>query len=192
MTGCALSRGSVASYFAAGGRLSHDCELIRLGGVSKQLVSCLNRCFGEPRSGGMRRTRECVVACARASTSCGHPTIHGSVANFLLYSNQCRPASPIFYQMMMTFEVYNRRWMDHGRLDCAHQGHALHTRPGGSKIALVGPSCPSRVLRGDEAAGYGRGAAMGGGVSPLPREARKVELSYCSGGHRKQSVRARR
>ena len=60
MTGCALSRGSVASYFAAGGRFSHDCELIRLGGISKQLVSCLNRCFGEPRSGGMRRTRECM------------------------------------------------------------------------------------------------------------------------------------
>ena len=53
MTGCTLSRGSVASYFAAGGRFSHDCELIRLGGVSKQLVSCLIRCFGEPRSGGM-------------------------------------------------------------------------------------------------------------------------------------------
>ena len=122
MTGCALSRGSVASYFTAGGRFSHDCELIRLGGISKQLLSCLNRCFGEPRSGGMRRTR------ARASTSCAViATIQGSVANFLLYSNQCRPASPIFYQMM-TFEVYNRRWMDHCRLDCAHQGHALHTQ----------------------------------------------------------------
>ena len=60
MPGCALSRGSVASYFAAGGRFSHDCELIRLCGISKQLLSCLNRCFGEPRSGGMRRTRECM------------------------------------------------------------------------------------------------------------------------------------
>ena len=60
MTGCALSRGSVVSYFAVGGRLSHDCELIRLGGVSKQLVSCLNRCFGEPRSGSMRRMRDCM------------------------------------------------------------------------------------------------------------------------------------
>ena len=29
---------------------------------------------------------------------------------------------------MMTFEVYNRRWMDHCRLDCAHQGHALRTQ----------------------------------------------------------------
>ena len=37
------------------------------------------------------------------------------------------------------------------------------SRPGGSKIVLVGPSCPSRVLRGGEAAGYGRRAAMGGG-----------------------------
>ena len=53
----------MAFYFAAGGRFSHDCELICLGGVSKQLVSCLNCCFGEPRSGGMRRTRECVVGC---------------------------------------------------------------------------------------------------------------------------------
>ena len=60
MTGCALSRGSMASNFAAGGRFSHDCELIRLGGISKQLLSCLNRCSGEPRSGGMRRTRECM------------------------------------------------------------------------------------------------------------------------------------
>ena len=74
------------------------------------------------------------------------------------------------------------------------------SRPGGSKIVLVGPNCPSRVLRGGKAAGYGCGAAIGGGgggggcgrgVSPLPREARKVELSYSSGGHRKQSVRVR-
>ena len=173
MTGCALSRGSVASYFAAGGRLSHDCELIRLGGVSKQLVSCLNRCFGEPRSGGMRRTRECVVACARASTSCGHPTIHGSVANFLLYSNQCRPSSPIFYQMMMTFEVYNRRWMDHGRLDCAHQGHALHTRPGGSKIAGIGRSkLPEQSPeRRRSRRIWPRSGHGGGGVPPPSRSA---------------------
>ena len=69
------------------------------------------------------------------------------------------------------------------------------SRPGGSKIVLVGPSCPSRVLRGGEAAGYGRGAAIGGegagGGFPLPHKARKVKLSYCSGGHRKQSIRAR-
>ena len=67
-------------------------------------------------------------------------------------------------------------------------------RPGGSKIVLVGPSFPGRVLRGGKAAGYGRGAAMGGGAGggchPL-RKARKIELSYCSGGHRKQSVRVR-
>ena len=123
MTGCALSRGSVASYFAAGGRFSHDCELIRLGGVSKQLLSCLNRCFDEPRSGGMRRTRECVVACE---------------SFYMLRSSQLfKDPWRIFFRTATSvdqplpnddLEVYNQRWMDHCRLDCAHQGHALRTQ----------------------------------------------------------------
>ena len=88
MTGCTLSRGIVVSYFTAGGRFSHDCELTRLGGISKQLLSCLNRCFGEPRSGGTRRTRECMRELLQVVVIA---TNQGSVANFLLYSNQCRP-----------------------------------------------------------------------------------------------------
>ena len=36
--------------------------------------------------------------------------------------------------------------------------------PGGRKIVLLGPSCPSRVLRGGETAGYGHGAVIGGRV----------------------------
>ena len=40
------------------------------------------------------------------------------------------------------------------------------------------------------AAEWSSGAGAGGGI-PLPREVRKIECSYFSGGHRKQSVRAR-
>ena len=76
-----------------GGRFSQDCELIRLVGVSERLVSCLNCCFGAPRSGDMRRTCDymCRSFCIKVAV------IPGSVAIFLLDSNQCRPASPIFY-----------------------------------------------------------------------------------------------
>ena len=50
-------------------------------------------------------------------------------------------------------------------------------RPGGSKIVLVGPSCPSRVLRGGEATGYGRRAAIGGRVQEggVPPPAQSAE-----------------
>ena len=87
--------GEDSSYLADWRQISRDCELIRLGGVSKRLVSCLNCCFGEPRSGGMRRTRDymCRSFCIKVVV------IQGSVVNFLLDSNQCRPASPIFYNL---------------------------------------------------------------------------------------------
>ena len=51
-----------------------------------------------------------------------------------------------------------------------------YSRPGGSKIVLVGPSCRSRVLRGGEAAGYGRGVVIGGGGGRgCPPPARSAE-----------------
>ena len=63
---------------------------------------------------------------------------------------------------------------------------SLLLRPDGSKIVLVGPICQSRVLRGGMAPDMAAERPSGGGCGRG-----KVELSYCSGGHRKQSDRAR-
>ena len=65
--------------------------------------------------------------------------------------------------------------------------YTSYVRPSGSKIVLVGPSYPSRVLRGSKAAGWGWGGC-GRGCPPVPREVGKIEHTYCLGGHRKQSI----